>query len=168
MTSLRIVALLAAGTAAVLASPAAGVPSRTRACAPSAVHYAAVPRGVLGVRGVPWIASTNAAFHGYLFYFGATRWGRAESPEARIFTTRARVNAHPKVLWVALRRSGASLAIRGTRLDGAGSFDARYPAAIGGRQFPSYVKVPGAGCWRVTLRSGDAYGAVTFLASDRA
>jgi hypothetical protein len=151
--------ILAAGAAP--SSSGAGGP----VCRASAVHYRTVPapRGV----GGPWVASTNAAFRGYLFYWGATRWARSRARNVRIFTAKARVGVHPKVLWVALRRSSATLVIRGRRLDGAGSFTARYPATSGG-QFPSYVTVPSAGCWRVTVRSGSLQGSVTFAASDSA
>jgi len=117
---------------------------------------------------VPWLASTNGAFRAYLFYLGGTRWRRSHPAGARIFTTRARLRVSPKVLWVALGKAGATLAIAGTRLDGRGSFGARYPAAIGGGQFPSYVNVPAAGCWRVDVDSGGLRGSVTFLAAERA
>ena len=136
-------------------------------CRASAVHYRAVP-SPRGVPGVPWVASTNAAFRGYLFYWGGTRWARSRLSSARIFTAKADVRVHPKVLWIALRRSSGTLVIRGRRLDGAGSFTARYPSASGGGQFPSYVTVPSAGCWRVTVRSGSLHGSVTFAASDSA
>jgi hypothetical protein len=137
------------------------------ACRASAVHYRTVRRTPRGVAGVPWIASTNSAFRGYLFYWGGTRWARTRPDKVQIFTTKARVNINPKVLWVALQHAGATLAIRGTRLDGPGSFSAHYPAAIGGDQFPSYVSVPAAGCWRVAVRSGSLQGWVTFRATDK-
>jgi len=137
------------------------------ACGASAVHYRTVKRTPRGVAGVPWTASTNSAFRGYLFYWGGTRWARTRANRLQIFTTKARVNVNPKVLWVALQHSGTTLAIRGTRLDGAGSFSARYPAASGGGQFPSYVSVPAAGCWRVAVRSGSLHGWVTFQATDK-
>jgi hypothetical protein len=76
------------------------------------------------------------------------------------------MRVHPKVLWIALKTSKSSLSLDGRRLDRAGSFTARYPAATGGGQFPSYVSVPAAGCWRVNLRSGNLRGSVTFLATD--
>jgi hypothetical protein len=132
------------------------------------MQYHAASRTPRGVAGVPWIASTNSAFRGYLFYFGGTRWARTRPREAWIFTTNAHVRIAPKVLWVALGRSTSSLAINGTQLDGLGSFAAHYPAASGGGQFPSYVTVPAAGCWRVTVRSGSLHGSVTFLATDTA
>lgn len=135
-------------------------------CHPSAVHYATVARTPRGVAGVPWVASTNSAFRGYLFYWGGTRWARLRVHELRIFTTNAHVRTNPKVLWVPLGRSGGSVLIHGVRLDGSGSVTVRYPAAIGGGQFPSYVRVPAAGCWRVSLRSGRLRGSLTFLATD--
>jgi hypothetical protein len=137
------------------------------ACAASAVHYQTAKQTPAGVPGVPWVASTRSAFRGYLFYWGGTRWARTRPHAARIFTNAAHTRVHPKILWVALGRSATALAIRGTRLDAPGSFSAHYPAAIGGRQFPSYVSVPTAGCWRVGVRSGSLHGSVTFLATDR-
>jgi hypothetical protein len=136
-------------------------------CRASAVHYRTVERTPRGVAGVPWIASTNSAFRGYLFYWGGTRWARTRPSKVQIFTTKAAVNINPKVLWVALRHSGGSLTLRGTRLDGRGSFTAHYPAAVGGGQFPTYVSVPAAGCWRVSVRSATSRGWVIFRATDK-
>ena len=135
-------------------------------CRAATVHYRVVKQTPRGVAGVPWVASTNSAFRGYLFYWGGTRWAHTRPTSAQIFNTKARVNINPKVLWVALQHSGSTLTIRGRRLDGPGSFDAHYPAAIGGGQFPSYVSVPTAGCWRVSVRSGSLQGLVTFQATD--
>lgn len=158
---------LAIVLAAVPLSATATASRAAAVCHASTMQYRTV-RGPGGVTGVPWIASTNSAFRGYLFYFGGTRWARTRPHSARIFTTKARVRVNPKVLWVALGRSTSSLTITGRRLDGPGSFSSSYDAAIGGRQFPSYVTVPTAGCWRVSLRSGSLHGSVTFLASDTA
>jgi hypothetical protein len=160
------VAVVVVGAGIVPASVAA-LDGQATACRASAVHYADAGGTPLGVAGVPWIASTNSAFRGYLFYWGGTPWARTRASKARIFTAKAHVKINPKVLWVALEHSGGALTIRGTRLDDRGSFSARYPAAIGGRQFPSYVSVPTAGCWRVDVRSGAVHGAVTFAATDR-
>jgi hypothetical protein len=42
------------------------------------------------------------------------------------------------------------------------------PRALGmPAQFPSYVSVPAAGCWRVTVTSGALSGSVVFAAVDR-
>jgi hypothetical protein len=137
------------------------------ACAASAVHYRTIKQAPRGVPGLPWVASSNSAFRGYLFYWGGTRWARTRPRTLRIFTTNAHLRVNPKVLWVALKRPASALTIRGTRLDAPGAFSARYPAASGGGQFPSYVTVPAAGCWRVGVRSGSLHGSVTFLATDK-
>lgn len=139
----------------------------TAACAATPVHYdpaaSGAPRGV----GGPWIATTNSAFRGYLFYVGATRWARTKPHGAQIFTTKAQERVQPKVLWLALGNARTSISIRGMRLDRPGSFTSKWPG-VGGRQYPSYVEVPTAGCWRVSVSSGSQHGSVTFVASDRA
>jgi hypothetical protein len=160
------VAFVAVAGAGLLPLSVGALDREHAACRASTVHYRTGEHAPGGVRGVPWIASTNSAFRGYLFYWGGTRWARTRPGTARIFTTKAHVDVNPKVLWVALRRAGPMLSIRGTRLDGPGSFDEHYPAAIGGGQFPSYVTVPAAGCWRVVVRSGTLHGRVTFRATD--
>jgi hypothetical protein len=163
-----LVVFLAFAGAGLLPSSVGALHRQETACRASAVHYRAITQTPRGVAGVPWIASTNSAFRGYLFYWGGTRWARTRPDKVQIFSTKADVNINPKVLWVARRHSGAILTIRGRRLDGAGSFSAHYPAAIDGGQFPSYVSVPAAGCWRVALRSGSLSGWVTFRATDKA
>jgi hypothetical protein len=161
------VAVVAVAGAGLLPGSVGALDRQQAACRASAVHYGTVKQTPRGVAGVPWVASTNSAFRGYLFYWGGTRWAHTRPTSVQIFTTKAHVNINPKVLWVALQHSGSALTIRGRRLDGPGSFDAHYPAAIGGGQFPSYVSVPTAGCWRVNVRSGSLQGWVTFRATDR-
>ena len=55
-----------------------------------------------------------------------------------------------KVLWT-MQRASAGLILRGTRVDGAGAFTQRFG---GGREVPSIVEIPSAGCWRLSVRSG--------------
>jgi hypothetical protein len=59
-----------------------------------------------------------------------------------------------KVLWLPRnrRRAGATLVVSARRLDGDGSFTRRL-RAVPGRQFPSELTIPVAGCWRLALRS---------------
>lgn len=162
-----IVAVLATSTALFsLSSANAGLSYDQATCHASAVQYRTAKRTPRGVAGVPWIASTNSAFRGYLFYRGGTRWARTQPQTVRIFTTKAHMRVNSKVLWVALQRSASTLAIHGTRLDGPGSFNARHPAATGRRSIPSYVEIPAQGCWRVAVRSGNLYGSVTFVATN--
>ena len=116
-------------------------------------------------RTIPWIASTPAGtFHAHLFFYGATPWPKLHLLGARIFTTVKRRPVSPKVLWTPHSPgAGTTLLISGTRLDERGHFSDRYPRASG-NQFPSYVKVPEAGCWRVTVKTGTLVGTVTFAA----
>jgi hypothetical protein len=63
-------------------------------------------------------------------------------------------NPRNKVLWVMrLPRNGSSLAISAHRLGGnARSVHSSWPPdSSPGEIYPSYVDVPRAGCWRVTL-----------------
>jgi hypothetical protein len=99
--------------------------------------------------------------------YGGTPWPKHHLLGARIFTTVKTRSINPKVLWTAQRPgAGATLLISGKRLDKPGQFASRYPKASSGSQFPSYVEVPQAGCWRVTVKSGKLVGAVTFAAVD--
>jgi hypothetical protein len=148
-------------------STAAG--ARAATCPVSHVHYAPDRAADRGLQPIPWLASAPAgAFHAHLFFYGGTPWARKQLVGARIFTTVKRRAINPKVLWTTRRPgAGATLLITGRRLDKPGRFSSRYPRASGGSiQFPSYVEVPEAGCWRVTIRSGTVTGAVTFAAVD--
>ena len=166
MRALRLAALWIVGAGLVCLSSAAGAESQSAAtCAATTVQYQPAPVGAPEGVGGPWVASTHSAFRGYLFYIGATRWSKTKPRGARIFTTKARERVGPKVLWLALGRSTAAIAIRGRRLDRPGSFKSTYPG-VGAGQYPSYVRIPSAGCWRVSLSSGRLHGSVTFVASD--
>jgi hypothetical protein len=128
------------------------------------VHYEKDATVGGGLRSLPWIVA--GPFHGHLFFYGVTPWQRERLPGAHIFTTVKQRNVNPKVLWTH-KRSGAvpTLLITGRRLDAPGHFTFHAEAA-NDSQFPSYVPVPQAGCWRVTLKSGGLTGAVTFVAVD--
>lgn len=118
------------------------------------------------LHGIPWVATTNGAFAGHLFYWSATPWGRAHATRASIFTDVYRRRVNPKVLWIARRRTPArEISLRGRRLDAPGTFTSRYPVASGG-QFPSYVEIPQAGCWRITVSAGGLSGSGVFAAHD--
>ena len=165
MRALGLAALLVVGSLFCVVSAGGAESQRAAACAATTVHYRPAPSGAPEGVGGPWVASTNSAFRGYLFYVGATRWAKTKPHGARIFTTKAREGVYPKVLWLALGKSRAAIAIRGARLDHPGSFTSTYPG-VGGGQYPSYVEIPTAGCWRVLVSSGNLHGSVTFVASD--
>lgn len=136
-------------------------------CPASHVHYRPYPGVDRGLGAVPWIATSNGAFYGHLFYVGGTPWRQSKPAGAHIFTTVVHRNVNPKVLWIAQRKGAApALVVRGRRLDAPGSF-VGHAETVGAKQFPSYVEVPAAGCWRVTIRAGSVSGSVVFAAVDR-
>lgn len=49
---------------------------------------------------------------------------------------------------------GRYLAVEGRRLDAPGHFRQRFNRALRPQFYPSGVKIPSTGCWRLTLRSG--------------
>jgi hypothetical protein len=71
-----------------------------------------------------------------------------------------------KIAWLPRRWSGTgpALAVEGRRLDGPGSFRARYRRALSPQFYPSAVTLPTAGCWRLTLRTGVLRWALHVLA----
>ena len=137
-------------------------------CPVSHVHYAPDTSATGGLRSIPWIATTpTGVFHAHLFLYGGTPWPKQHLVGARIFTTVKTRSINPKVLWTAERPgSGTTILISGNRLDKPGRFSSRYPSVSPGNQFPSYVEVPQAGCWRITVNSGKLAGVVTFAAVD--
>jgi hypothetical protein len=118
-----------------------------------------------GLRPIPWLVA--GPFHAHLFFYGATPWPRQRLAGAHIFTTVKKRNVNPKILWTLGRPVGQpTLAIKGTRLDAPGHFTGT-ATRVSGNQFPSYVEVPRAGCWRVDVTSGTQHGSVTFVAVDK-
>ena len=138
-------------------------------CPAAAVRTDAYAGEQGALHGVPWVAATNGAFAGHHFYWGGTRLSRDHPRTATIFTTRYRRRVNPKVLWIARKRTASpSLSIVGGRLDGPGRFRTGATRADGPlAQFPSYVEIPAAGCWRVTVAAGRLRGSVVFAAYDR-
>jgi hypothetical protein len=134
----------ALGAAAFMAHPGAGK-EPTAPCAATTVQYSATRVGT------PWVAA-GRAFTGHAFYYSEILGeGRVNQSDGLV----AYAGVPGKVLWVPRnrRRAGATLVITARRLDGDGAFTRRLRAAPG-RQFPSQLKLPAAGCWRLTLRSG--------------
>jgi hypothetical protein len=135
-------------------------------CPATHVHYASYPGVGNGLSGGPWIATSNGAFYGHLFYVGGTPWRLSKPAVAHIFTTVKPRNLHPKVLWISRRGAATGhLVIRGRRLDAPGRFVTR-TANAGAYQFPSHVEIPAAGCWRVSISTAGVSGSVVFVAVD--
>ena len=164
-----LVAVLAAGglSLVVVSGTAAENANARVSCPASHVHYSPDSTVKGGLRSIPWLVTAPAGmFHAHLFLYGGTPWGRLRPSGARIFTIVKTRTVNPKVLWT-VRRPGAgpTLAISGKRLDKPGRFSG-LATRVPGNQFPSYVEVPQAGCWRVTVKSGKLVGTVTFAAVD--
>jgi hypothetical protein len=141
--SAAVVAIVVAAAVA-MAPPGAGK-EPAAPCAATTVHYAATRVGT------PWIA-VGRAFTGNVFYYSEISGdGRVNQSDGLV----AYAGVPGKVLWVPRnrRRAGATLVITARRLDGDGAFTQRL-RAVPGRQFPSQLELPAAGCWRLTLRSG--------------
>jgi hypothetical protein len=146
---------------------AAEVGANQASCPMSHVHYSRDTTADGGLRSIPWIATApGGMFHAHLFLYGGMPWPRLRLLGARIFTTVKTRSVSPKVLWTSRRPgSAATLSISGKRLDKPGHFSG-LATRVPGNQFHSYVEVPQAGCWRVTVKSGKLVGAVTFAAVD--
>ena len=117
-------------------------------CPSTTVHYGPTPVGT------PWVAS--GAITGHLFAYGGRTLmdARVNASDGLVLYTRGGAgNPTTKILWTTRGASGQVLLLRGTRLDAAGSFSQRFRSA-GTRQFPSIVRIPAAGCWRLSVRSG--------------
>lgn len=158
---------LSALAVVALGSASASGAHRSTSCPVTHVHYGTdTSTADKGLRGIPWVASApNGAIRGTLFFYGAMPWNNERLIGARIFTNASHLNVNPKVLWRTRARGySRAISIRGARLDAPGSFNASYP---GWGDYPSYVQVPTAGCWRVIVKTGKVSGRFVFLAIDQ-
>jgi hypothetical protein len=154
MRTLGVCALLAAAALAGWTSSGRG---DAASCRIAPVHYGLAPAADAGLRDLPWIAAGRGASRvvGYLFYYSSILGdGRVNRSDGlTIYTGGSGPGGGAmKILW-ASRRSRAALHISGHRLDGAGSFAQTLPQA-GAGMFPSIIRIPQAGCWRLTIGSG--------------
>lgn len=134
----------ALAVAALAAHPGAGKEPGAP-CASTTVRYTATKVGT------PWVAA-GGAFTGHVFYYSQIAGdGRVNQSDGLV----AYAGVPGEVLWVPRnrRRAGATLVVSARRLDGDGSFTRRL-REVPGRQFPSQLTIPAAGCWRLTLQSG--------------
>lgn len=118
------------------------------ACPATTVHYGATRVGV------PWIAAGGLT--GHLFAYGGRTLmdQRVNGSDGLVlYTGGGTAEGATKILWVARRRSGSRLLLSGRRIDGSGTFGQRFRANREGA-FPSIVKIPAAGCWRLAIKAG--------------
>lgn len=121
------------------------------ACPATAVHYG--PIADAPSENAPWVAAGPGtrrivgAVYAYADTLGDSRVRKARG--LVLYAGRA-----AKIAWMPRRASGEYLVVDGRRLDGIGSFRARYRRALSPRFYPSGITIPTVGCWRLTLRTG--------------
>ncbi len=126
-------------------------------CPASTVHYGATSVGT------PWVRSGGITGNLFAYSGSVLMDGRVNSSDGLVLYTRGGTgNPAMKVLWTT--RGGAGmLTVLGKRLDAAGAFKQRF---AGRQEFPSIVKIPTAGCWRLSVRSGSLRGAFVVRSVD--
>jgi hypothetical protein len=161
--------LAAIGGASLDPSPASGG-WRAAPCNATPVHWQ--PRKNIGTRAglvMPWIQASprSARVIGYLVYYTPTsRTVELHLPGAVMFTHgRTPEGGTTSIIWVPQRNAGRFIFFQGRRLDGPGSFRQRSGFGSAGT-YPSALRVPAPGCWRVTLRSLNLRAQVTFAVYD--
>ena len=136
-------------------------------CDATPVHFGRAPASDAGLRQLPWIAAgrNGSRVVGYLFYY-LSIFGDARVNGSDGLTIYAGGSGPGgvamKILW-APRRTRATLRISGRRLDGPGSLVQTLPQASG-RMFPSIIRIPQVGCWRLTIGTGKRRATVTVAA----
>jgi hypothetical protein len=132
------------------------------ACHPAVVHYDSNPLFPSSIRQAPYVEVRNngSLLAGHLFYYSAVPAWHGHQPKTfRVFSNGilGGTNVHMKILWTltgSVARRG--LAVRGVNQTGK-HFTQFYP---GGSQMPSYLTVPSAGCWRLSLDTGTLRGSL--------
>jgi hypothetical protein len=164
---LRLLAVASASVVLPGLPAASGAHLTVSGCPMSHVHYTPYPGAEQGLGAVPWLSTApGGRFKAHLFFYDPTMfpWAKQHLLGARIFTTRKQRQINPKVLWITRTKGYTQiLTIHGQRLDAPGSFSDTYR---GFGDYPSYVKVPAPGCWRVTVTTGRVTGRVVFSATD--
>jgi hypothetical protein len=150
-----VVGLAAVASSAAIARSGQIASDRAGTCVSAPVHYEAGPRPDL--RSLPWVSAgaRRNEIVGYLFYYReALSDPRVKASAGIVIYTGGELpgKVSMKILWVP-RRIAPSMVILGRRLDGQGAFRQRLRRASGG-VWPSIVRVPEAGCWRLTLSAG--------------
>jgi hypothetical protein len=117
------------------------------------------------VNTLPWVIAEppSVGLVGHLFYYEAANpWAERHLPGWRIYTggksPDERVNM--KVLWSAPSpiSDAQSLVVRASGIGDRGRFSQMLDVG------PSILKVPRAGCWRLSLRTGHVVTRLTLLA----
>lgn len=121
------------------------------------------PEAISGLANVPWVAATPRRgasrrlwVVGYLFY--VPRDTQQRSAYIYVHGTTPSSGA-TKILWqVSGVTTESQLTALGRRIDGPGTFKQRFPQSGSGR-FPSILRIPYVGCWRIELAAGQSVSA---------
>jgi hypothetical protein len=139
--------------------------AQVAACEASRVHYERFRGPSPAVKTLPWIVAEphSVGLVGHLFYYDAHNpWATHHRSGWRIYaggkSPDKRLNM--KILWTAPSpvSDAPSLLVRGKRLVRPSHFSQLLHVG------PSILKVPRAGCWRLTLHAGPAVTYLTVLA----
>ncbi len=140
-------------------------------CHAALVHYRPYKGVEAGLAPLPWVAASpaSAGLVGHLFYYDSLNtWKQKRVPRLRIYSggesPDGRINM--KILWELRRGTAMDLRVSGKMLNGAGSLSQQLSPAGGTKslQFPSILRVPAPGCWRLTLIAGKATAHIIVLA----
>jgi hypothetical protein len=130
-------------------------------CAATPVHGEPLPQSG-SLSSLRWVQATphRAGVVGMLFADTGTPtfslWTRGRGPNG----------VATKVLWIVRNvHAGLVLRLRGSALGGTTTFRQTFPVT-GVRQYPSIVKLPHAGCWRLDLATGSARATLLVLGVD--
>jgi hypothetical protein len=166
-----IAAVVVASVSLFAVSSAGGSPTaQIAACTAAQVHYIAYKTSPPALRNTPWVAASpsTSMLVGHVLYWRSTVWGKqadSKTPFHIYIGGRAPGNGvHMKILWALRAGSASRLKVQGTRLGRPGQFTQTFP---GGHEFPSIVKIPTAGCWKLTLTAGSHTGRLTVTAVAR-
>jgi hypothetical protein len=136
----------------------------TGTCAASAVQTARYP-GWSAAPRIPWIETKNRRIAGFLFFAG-----NGTGPDSLLHTHgQMPGGSATKILWY-VRAPGGNrrLTLEGRRMGGADTMRQEFPEASPPKNYPSIVTIPVAGCWKLSLKSGQVRGTVVMQVVDAA
>jgi hypothetical protein len=127
---------------------ARGDPAQASSCNATLVRY----EWNKDAGGSPWITvgPTRARLEGWLYSYHAYVADERVNQSERVVV---RAGVEEKIVWFSRKWGGRWLTLSGRRIDGTGSFSQRFRAAYGSGAYPSGLKIPETGCWRLTLRT---------------
>ena len=126
-------------------------------CPATTVHYGPTPFGT------PWVRSGGVTGNVFAYSGSMLMDERVNGSDGLVLYTRGGTgNPAMKILWTTSAVS-RRLTVVGKRLDASGAFTQRFR---GGREVPSILTIPTAGCWRLSVRAGSARGTLVVRAVD--